>query len=92
MLVLNSFDILCIFIGMKTPRYLLFGETINTANLVEALGSPMRIHVSDATYGLLEDEHFDLEMRDVMQIKGYGSMVTFWLNGRLDDCPVYEYL
>ena len=68
--------------GKKTPRYLLFGETINTANMIEAMGEAMRIHISETTAALLEnDARFTIEANKTMLLKGYGKMKTSWLQG-----------
>ena len=69
--------------GLKMPRYLLFGETINTGAKIEALGESMKIHVSDTTDELLaEDDRFILEPRpEKVDVPGYGVIQTSWLMG-----------
>ena len=67
--------------GLKTPRYLLFGDTVNTGARIEALGESMRIHVSETTSSLLEDDHrFKLTVREPVDVPGYGIMITSWLS------------
>ena len=66
--------------GSKTPRYLLFGQTVNIASIIEALGLPMFIHVSDSTACLLaKTPKFVLINRGKMDVKGYGTMETSWI-------------
>ena len=73
--------------GLKMPRYLLFGETVNTGAQIEASGAPMRIHMSDTTTQLLEgDGRFVVEFRvDKVDIPGYGLIKSSWLIRNVDN-------
>ncbi|XP_074039726.1 guanylyl cyclase at 32E [Leptinotarsa decemlineata] len=73
-------------VGLKMPRYCLFGDTVNTASRMESSGQAFRIHISHATYLLLQRlGGYTCEERGVIPIKGKGDMQTYWLVG---DDPV----
>jgi guanylate cyclase len=65
-------------IGRSKFVFDVWGDAVNTAARMESTGEPGRIQVSDATYLLLADD-FVCERRGPVDLKGKGTMTTWWL-------------
>jgi class 3 adenylate cyclase len=68
-------------VGLKDPRYHLFGDTVNYANDMESHGVPSKVHISEATYLKVQhNENFVFEDRGMIDVKGRGQHHTYFVD------------
>jgi class 3 adenylate cyclase len=68
-------------IGRRKFAYDLWGDPVNTASRMESHGVPDRIHVTAAVEARLRG-HYRFEPRGPIEVKGKGTVETFFLVGR----------
>jgi adenylate cyclase len=73
-------------IGAKRLTYDVWGDTVNLASRLEGSSEPGRVHVSAYAKMLLERD-FQLESRGPLNIRGFGTELTWYLAGSAPQAP-----
>lgn len=74
----NSGDVVAGVIGSHKFIYDIWGDAVNVASRLESHGLPSRIQISASTYESLREDYL-VEPRGNLEIRGRGSMQTYFL-------------
>lgn len=75
---INSGPLVAGVIGKTKFHYDLWGDAVNTASRMESHGEAGQLHITQATFELLQDE-FECVSRGTIDIKGKGEMTTYFV-------------
>ena len=78
-------------IGQKKFRYDVWGDAVNVASRMQSTSRPDHVQVTEAVHDLLKDD-FGFEPRGRIEVKGMGTMSTYFLTekSRTDVSMVVE--
>jgi adenylate cyclase len=79
---IHSGDVVAGVIGTHKFAYDVWGDAVNVASRMESYSMPNRIQVSASTREHLH-RHFRLEPHGKIEVKGKGTMETYFLLGRV---------
>ncbi|XP_045470841.1 adenylate cyclase type 5 isoform X2 [Harmonia axyridis] len=71
-------------IGVRKPQYDIWGNAVNVASRMDSTCLLDKIQVTKEVYQILHAKGYPMSCRGTIEVKGKGSMETFFLDGK---CP-----
>lgn len=68
-------------IGARKPQYDIWGNAVNVASRMDSTGVLDGIQVTQEVRDILIAKGYPLTCRGTIQVKGKGSMITYFLDG-----------
>uniref|UniRef100_A0A1B6DUR8 adenylate cyclase n=1 Tax=Clastoptera arizonana TaxID=38151 RepID=A0A1B6DUR8_9HEMI len=68
-------------IGARKPQYDIWGNAVNVASRMDSTGVLDMIQVTQEVYQILHGKGYPLTCRGSVEVKGKGTMVTYFLDG-----------
>lgn len=75
-------------IGARKPQYDIWGNAVNVASRMDSTGVLDHIQVTQEVCDILQPRGYPLQCRGSIEVKGKGSMVTYFLLGPSKSSPV----
>lgn len=72
-------------IGARKPQYDIWGNAVNVASRMDSTGVLDGIQVTQEVRDILAAKGYPLTCRGTIQVKGKGSMITYFLDGPRDN-------
>lgn len=69
-------------IGARKPQYDIWGNAVNVASRMDSTGILDQIQVTQEVHDILSVRGYPMKCRGTIQVKGKGSMVTYFLMGK----------
>ncbi|KAG7388439.1 hypothetical protein PHYPSEUDO_012500 [Phytophthora pseudosyringae] len=78
---INTGGLMAGVVGIRNPRFKLFGDTVNVASRMETTNLPGQIQITETTNNAIYHK-FHTALRGKVFVKGRGDMNTYFLRGK----------